>query len=303
MKFESIRVALVRILLKFVLILSVLSIITNIHPLVEALTYDPYADYGVFLNILPPGQSDKGGVSSIIPGIPERPWFIDTLLGVAIPGDKVKPIILKGEHFDDQLEMYSSVLYAESGISDDDLLQYFKPEIFHDPKEMGEWESEKRVTNGNFSAVIKRDEFGVPHVYGDTGLDVKFGAGYVTAEDRLFLLDIMRRAGRGELSKFLGPADFSFDLDIGEQAPYREEDRTIQYNELDNKFGSLGEQIIEDGLAFIDGVNTYVEAIKKRRLSIPLEYIGLGLKLEKFVPEDIVAIATLIQAIFASGGG
>ena len=37
--------------------------------------------------------------------------------------------------------------------------------------------------------------YGVPHIYGATDDDVEFGAGYAGAEDRLFLMDVLRHTG------------------------------------------------------------------------------------------------------------
>ena len=49
--------------------------------------------------------------------------------------------------------------------------------------------------------------FGVPHIYGDTRAELMFGIGYATAEDRLFFIDVLRHAGRGELAQFAGGAN------------------------------------------------------------------------------------------------
>ena len=48
---------------------------------------------------------------------------------------------------------------------------------------------------GAVSARIKRDAYGVPHIYTDTDAGVIFGAGYVIAEDRSLLLDQARANG------------------------------------------------------------------------------------------------------------
>ena len=45
------------------------------------------------------------------------------------------------------------------------------------------------------TARIRRDAYGVPHVYSDTDDGVIFGAGYVMAEDRNLLLDLARNNG------------------------------------------------------------------------------------------------------------
>ena len=50
---------------------------------------------------------------------------------------------------------------------------------------------------------ITRDKsYGVPHIYGSTREGVMFGTGYAAAEDRLFLIDVLRHAARAELSSF-----------------------------------------------------------------------------------------------------
>src|SRR5262249_12885907 len=52
---------------------------------------------------------------------------------------------------------------------------------------------------------IRRDEWGIPHVFAQNDTDLFFGFGYVTAEDRLFQLDYLRRRALGRLSEVLGP--------------------------------------------------------------------------------------------------
>jgi len=52
---------------------------------------------------------------------------------------------------------------------------------------------------------IYRDSFGVPHVFAGSSEDAWFGAGFVQAQDRLWQMDLIRRAGLGRLSEVLGP--------------------------------------------------------------------------------------------------
>src|SRR5215472_1309451 len=52
-------------------------------------------------------------------------------------------------------------------------------------------------------AVI-RDGHGVPHLTAASLEDLSFAQGYITAQDRLWQMDITRRAGAGELSEILG---------------------------------------------------------------------------------------------------
>ena len=52
--------------------------------------------------------------------------------------------------------------------------------------------------------ILRDKAYGVPHIYGDTRADTMFGAGYAGANDRLFLMDVLRHTGRAELASFLG---------------------------------------------------------------------------------------------------
>ena len=51
---------------------------------------------------------------------------------------------------------------------------------------------------------ITRDSHGVPTIEAATLDDLFFAQGYVTAQDRLFQMDLMRRAAAGELSEVVG---------------------------------------------------------------------------------------------------
>ncbi len=262
----------------------------------------PFADYGTVLNILPPGQDDIGGLSSLTADIPGLGDLVGTLLDDLVAETGLVPALTKEPHFDDQLGLYDALVRSEPGLTDDQLTDYFKaaPLLAADA---GNWESELTLDTAGYQVDIKRDNFGVPHIYGDSRRDALFGVGYVTAADRLFLLDVLRRAGRGELSRFLGPADFSFDQDIAVDAPYREEDRTTMIAKTIARFGDDGAQVFEDATNYVAGLNQYVSDARGGLLQVPVEYVALGVQLEPFVIEDVVAIATLIQGIFAGGGG
>ena len=54
------------------------------------------------------------------------------------------------------------------------------------------------------SVTIHFDIHGRPHIYATNINDLVFTQGYLTAQDRLFELDIARRAAKGELSEILG---------------------------------------------------------------------------------------------------
>jgi penicillin G amidase len=58
---------------------------------------------------------------------------------------------------------------------------------------------------------VVRDEHGVPTIEAATLEDLFFAQGYVTAQDRLWQMDIMRRAAAGELSEVIGEATVKMD--------------------------------------------------------------------------------------------
>ncbi|MFP5313221.1 MAG: penicillin acylase family protein, partial [Actinomycetes bacterium] len=58
---------------------------------------------------------------------------------------------------------------------------------------------------------IKRDTYGVPHVYADTTRKLFTGYGYAVAEDRLFQMDMARRAVLGTSAEVLGPEYLEID--------------------------------------------------------------------------------------------
>ena len=97
--------------------------------------------------------------------------------------------------------MYGNLVYATPGLSAADIPNYFKDATFGVQPD----EAERTYSPPARDVTIVRDEnFGVPHVYGKTRAGTMFGLGYVGAEDRLFFMDVLRHAGRGELSGFAG---------------------------------------------------------------------------------------------------
>jgi hypothetical protein len=156
--------------------------------------------------------------------------------------------------------------------------------------------------------VIGRDDFGVPHIFGDTREDVMFGTGYATATDRMFLVDVIRHFGRGRMSDFLGPSDgnYSTDRGLGMSAGYSEQELQDQIDQLAARLGVDGPQAQQDVDDFVDGINQYIEDVKSEAPGaepLPIEYELLNLELRPFTGRDVIAVTTLIFSFFATGGG
>lgn len=59
--------------------------------------------------------------------------------------------------------------------------------------------------------IIYRDEFGIPYIEAQNEEDLFFALGFVHSQDRLFQMDITRRAGMGRLAEILGSEALEFD--------------------------------------------------------------------------------------------
>ncbi|MEY4929488.1 MAG: hypothetical protein RI909_212, partial [Bacteroidota bacterium] len=55
------------------------------------------------------------------------------------------------------------------------------------------------------SVEVLYDEYGVPHIYAQNEEDAYYALGYVHAQDRLFQMEMIRRAAGGRLAEILGP--------------------------------------------------------------------------------------------------
>src|SRR5206468_12563509 len=78
---------------------------------------------------------------------------------------------------------------------------------------------------------ILRDAHGVPHIFANSMDDLLFTNGYVEAQDRLFEMEIFRRAGRGTLSEVLGSSFLEMDSAIRRDL-YTEAERQAQFDAL-----------------------------------------------------------------------
>ncbi|HTY00268.1 MAG TPA: penicillin acylase family protein [Bacteroidota bacterium] len=61
------------------------------------------------------------------------------------------------------------------------------------------------------TVVVIRDAYGVPHIDAKNDHDLLMAFGYVQAQDRLWQMDMSRRAAMGRLSELFGPATVAFD--------------------------------------------------------------------------------------------
>jgi acyl-homoserine lactone acylase PvdQ len=153
--------------------------------------------------------------------------------------------------------------------------------------------------------IVRDSEFGIPHIYGEDRAGAMFGIGYASGEDRLFFMDVLRHAGRGELSSFAGGSNAAMDRSVWADTPYTEEDLTRQVNYTPPGFEEEADQLREDATNYVAGVNQYISEARLNVNKMPGEYAAIGKPLgpDNWKKEDLIAEAALVGGIFGKGGG
>src|SRR5437588_1496677 len=116
---------------------------------------------------------------------------------------------------------------------------------------------------------IVRDTYGVPSVTGATDQALWWGAGYATAEDRLFELEVFRRATTGHLADVLGSSYIPMDVEV------RRDFYTP--SELTALYGSLPPAFQARYTAYAAGINAWVDHVNHTPADMPAEYPALAI--------------------------
>src|SRR6185436_4877494 len=103
-------------------------------------------------------------------------------------------------HSDDQLAPYANLAYNYTGLTPGQINTFFNDSAYGVAAAdvAGTTAPRPDVT------IVRDKKLGIPHVTGTTRAGTMFGAGYAGAQDRLFLMDLMRHVGRGTLTPFAG---------------------------------------------------------------------------------------------------
>jgi acyl-homoserine lactone acylase PvdQ len=204
-------------------------------------------------------------------------------------------------NFDDQLGPYNSFIYGASHLSDANLKDYYLDESFGiRPADVVRTEHpDPRVR-----VVIYRDGRGIPHIYGASLGAMAFGAGYAGAEDRLFLMDLLRHYGEGDLMSFVGDSCSyeSMDYQAIMSKGYTQADLQAQLDAMPRRYGEIGSELVAMIDSYVAGVNRYIEMARQDPAKMPVEFLATHSTPALWKPTDVVAISTLI-ALEATGGG
>jgi acyl-homoserine lactone acylase PvdQ len=207
-------------------------------------------------------------------------------------------------HVYDQEALYDGPTFAAPGqLTPAQFQQFTKAATFGVPDDQIQ-----SVEQPQAGLTIVRDKgFGVPHIFATSRALAQYGSGWVSAEDRLFMMDVLRHAGRGNLATLIGSSGYNTDCDTHYGTGYDQADADLQKSQLDP-------QVVSGGQAFADGVNAYIVSPGFIQHP-PAEYVAFPPPLGPALPlpgtpgntawslDDIGAVAALIGSSLGGGGG
>jgi len=125
---------------------------------------------------------------------------------------------------------------------------------------------------------VERDNWGVPHIRAASLEDAVEAQGYAVAQDRLWQMDLLRRASRGQLSEILGPTTLKIDKDFRNLNFGRAAERDFQQMNPESR------KLLE---AYARGVNHFIE---QHQETLPMEFTLLKYKPQPWQPTDSLVL-------------
>ncbi len=150
-------------------------------------------------------------------------------------------------------------------------------------------DGEERLPGLSAAVVVRRDGLGVPHLQAGSMADVLRAQGYVTAQDRLWHMDVLRRRALGELAEAFGEGLLRADREV----------RTLGLGLAARQELPL---LSDDARAAVDaytaGVNAYM---REHPEALPLEFRLLRYEPRSWTPTDTLAVGMLLSHDLAQG--
>ncbi|WP_083633582.1 penicillin acylase family protein [Alkalihalophilus pseudofirmus] len=127
---------------------------------------------------------------------------------------------------------------------------------------------------------VWRDEMGVPHIEAENEKDLYIAQGYVTAQDRLFQMDLSRRQASGMLSEVIGEAALDTDKFFRSFGLRRAAEASAELYSYEAK------EVLS---AYSIGVNAFIREAKEKG-TLPIEFRILGYEPEEWSETDSLTI-------------
>jgi penicillin amidase len=138
---------------------------------------------------------------------------------------------------------------------------------------------------------VLRDARGVPHLRASPLQDLFFAQGYVTAQDRLWQMDLSRRLAEGELSEVFGEWTLRLDL----------ENRTLGFRQASQRaLEELSPEARAPLTAYANGVNAFIASHRDR---LPIEFLLLNYRPRPWGEIDSLGVAlNLVKTLNTTWG-
>ena len=141
----------------------------------------------------------------------------------------------------------------------------------------------------NDQVVVQYDETGIPHIQANNKHDLYTAFGYVHAQDRLFQMELLRRAGSGRLAEIIGEPMIKVDKmfhTIG-LPKYAEESAAALAKEKDSP-------MYQDIMSYLNGINAFIA-----RGKFSPEFMLMGFEPQPFTIQDLYAITGAMSFSFS----
>ncbi|MHC1730726.1 MAG: penicillin acylase family protein [Bacteroidales bacterium] len=147
---------------------------------------------------------------------------------------------------------------------------------------------EKNLAGLTADVKVIRDERGVPHIYASNEHDLYFMTGYVTAQERLWQMDMVRHATQGRLSELFKRDMFETDYFLRALGMPKKSQMVLEREDP---------AILATLQAYTDGVNSWIAECGNK---LPPEFRILGYQPEPWTMVDITNIIGFIGWDLAS---
>lgn len=149
-------------------------------------------------------------------------------------------------------------------------------------KSLPEYEGEIEASQVYANIKIYRDSCAIPYIIASNDKDAAFALGYAHAQERMFQMDLFRRAALGRLSEVFGR----------ETVPYDVMFRTVNMQEAaDEVLRRIDPEQLKFLQAYSAGINFYLERNKN---NLPIEFSVLGYEPERWKPEHSLLLAKML---------
>ena len=123
---------------------------------------------------------------------------------------------------------------------------------------------------------VVRDEYGIPHIYGQDFTDVAYAEGYVMASDRLVEMDLGRRQAAGTLTELVGPLQPSIiAADIAMRMHHLTSTAQATWTQLKASTAPNDVALASAITKYAAGINAFVTDVNAGNAALPPAVLGL----------------------------